>query len=380
MDPTLNADELRRYSRHLVMPEVGREGQERLKSARVLVVGAGGLGSPAAMYLAAAGVGKLGLVEFDRVEESNLQRQVLYGQSDIGSSKIGVAQARLREINPLIEIVAHELKIDSSNAMELVGRYDLVVDGSDNFPTRYLVNDACVLGGIPDVYGSIFRFEGHLAVFDGKQGPCYRCLFPEPPPPGLVPSCAEGGVLGILPGVIGSLQASETIKLLLGIGESLIGRLMIFDALGPRFRELRLKKSPDCPVCSENPTLTELIDYEAFCGTAPEPRPLDDINISVVELARLQDEGRGPKLLDVRTPREWQICRLQGAELLPLQELPGRWQELDPNQEIVVYCHHGHRSARAVDFLRRAGLERVRNLTGGIDAWSREIDPAVPLY
>lgn len=380
MDSILSPDEVRRYSRHLVMPEVGKEGQEGLKSARVLVVGAGGLGSPAAMYLAAAGVGKLGLVEFDRVEESNLQRQVLYGQSDIGSSKIAVAQARLREINPLIEIVDHELKIDSSNAMELVRGYDLVIDGSDNFPTRYLINDACVLSGKPDVYGSIFRFEGHLSVFWGSRGPCYRCLFPEPPPPGLVPSCAEGGVLGVLPGVIGSLQASEAIKLILDLGESLIGRLMIFDALGPVFRELRLKKNPQCPVCSENPTITQLIDYEAFCGAQSEAPTPDPINVSVAELAELQAQGRGPKLLDVRTPREWQVCRLEGAELLPLQQLPQRWQEIDPDSEIVVYCHHGHRSARAVEFLRRAGLTRVRNLTGGIDAWSREIDPAVPLY
>lgn len=380
MDPSLSPDEIRRYSRHLVMPEVGQEGQRRLKAARVLVVGAGGLGSPAAMYLAAAGIGQLGLVEFDRVEESNLQRQVLYGQSDIGRSKIEVARTRLQEVNPLIEIVPHEIKIEAGNALDLMRGYDLVIDGSDNFPTRYLINDAAVLTGIPDVYGSIFRFEGHLSVFDGRNGPCYRCLFPEPPPPGLVPSCAEGGVLGVLPGVIGSLQANEAIKLLLQVGEPLIGRLVVFDALALSFRELRLKKNPECPVCSEHPSLTELIDYEAFCGTAPEPPPVDAINITVGELAGLQAEGRSPGLLDVRTPREWEICRLEGADLLPLQELPRRWQEIDPEQETVVYCHHGHRSARAVDFLRRAGLTRVRNLTGGIDAWSREIDPAVPLY
>jgi molybdopterin/thiamine biosynthesis adenylyltransferase/rhodanese-related sulfurtransferase len=380
MESMLKPDEIRRYSRHLVMPEVGREGQERLKAARVLVVGAGGLGSPAAMYLAAAGVGKLGLVEFDRVEESNLQRQVLYGQADIGRPKIEVAEWRLQQVNPLIEIHSHEVKLDSSNAMGLLEGYDLVVDGSDNFPTRYLINDACVLAGKPDVYGSIFRFEGHLSVFWGKQGPCYRCLFPEPPPPGLVPSCAEGGVLGVLPGVIGSLQASEALKLILQVGEALVGRLVVFDALGPSFRELRLKKDPDCPVCSARPTVTELIDYQAFCGAPTEPPPIDDINISVTELARLQGEGQGPQLLDVRTPREWEVARLAGAQLLPLQQLPQRWQEIDPASEVVVYCHHGHRSARAVDFLRRAGLRRVRNLTGGIDAWSREVDPAVPLY
>ena len=380
MESTLSRDEIRRYSRHLVMPEVGREGQERLQTARAVVIGAGGLGSPVAMYLAAAGVGKLGVVEFDRVEESNLQRQVLFGQSDIGRPKIEVASERLRQINPLIEISSHATKIDAANAMDLVAGYDLVIDGSDNFPTRYLINDVCVLTGKPDVYGSIFRFEGQISVFWGARGPCYRCLFPEPPPPGLVPSCAEGGVLGVLPGIIGSLQANEAIKLILGIGETLVGRLLIFDALSLRFREMRLKKSPDCPICSAAPKLTELIDYEAFCGidqTASEP---DEINISVTQLRRRQEQGHRPLLLDVRTPREWQICRLDGAKLLPLNELTARWQELDPEQEMIVYCHHGHRSARAVDFLRRAGLPKVRNLTGGIDAWSKEVDPSVPLY
>jgi len=380
MDPTLTQDEIRRYSRHLVMPEVGREGQERLKAARALVVGAGGLGSPVAMYLAAAGIGKLGLVEFDRVEESNLQRQVLFGQSDIGRPKIEVALERLREINPLIEIATHQSRIDSANAMTLLADYDLVVDGSDNFPTRYLVNDACVLAGIPDVYGSIFRFEGQVSIFWGARGPCYRCLFPEPPPPGLVPSCAEGGVLGVLPGIIGSLQANEVIKLVLGVGDPLVGRLVIFDALSLRFRELRLKKSLQCPVCSAQATLTELIDYEAFCGSDQAESLPDEVNISVSQLQRRQQQGRRPLLVDVRTQREWEICRLQGAQLLPLAELANRWQELDSEREIVVYCHHGHRSARAVDFLRRVGLERARNLTGGIDAWSQEIDPSVPLY
>lgn len=380
MNPDLTSDEVRRYSRHLVMPEVGREGQERLKAARVLVVGAGGLGSPVAMYLAAAGTGKLGVAEFDRVEESNLQRQVLFGQSDIGRPKVEVAAERLREINPLIEIITHPSRLDSTNALSVLADYDLVVDGSDNFPTRYLVNDACVLSGLPTVYGSIFRFEGQVSVFWGAKGPCYRCLFPEPPPPGLVPSCAEGGVLGVLPGIIGSLQANEALKMLLGLGDPLIGRLLIFDALAVRFRELRLKKNPACPVCSAQPTVTELMDYEAFCGLEQaEPQP-DEVNLTVSQLERLQQQGRRPLLLDVRTPREWQICRLEGAELIPLHELGDRWMELDATQEIVVYCHHGHRSARAVDFLRRVGLERVKNLTGGIDAWSREIDPEVPIY
>lgn len=380
MNDALSQDEVRRYGRHLVMPEVGLEGQEKLKAARILVVGAGGLGSPVAMYLAAAGCGRLGLVEFDQVEESNLQRQILFGQSDIGRRKIEVAAVRLREINPLIEVVEHPLRLESSNAMELLAQYDLVVDGSDNFPTRYLVNDACVLNGKPYVYGSIFRFEGQMSLFWGARGPCYRCLFPEPPPPGLVPSCAEGGVLGVLPGIIGSLQAAEAIKSILGIGESLLGRLVVFDALAMSFRELRLKKNPQCPVCSESPSIQKLIDYEAFCGVAQIEPESDEINITVSQLQRWRQQGGDPLLLDVRTQREWDYCRLEGAQLLPLQELTQRWQELDPGREIVVYCHHGHRSARAVDFLRRAGLEKTQNLSGGIDAWSKEIDSSVPLY
>jgi molybdopterin/thiamine biosynthesis adenylyltransferase/rhodanese-related sulfurtransferase len=380
MGSTLNQDDIRRYSRHLVMPEVGHEGQEKLKAARVLVVGAGGLGSPVAMYLAAAGVGKLGLVDFDRVEESNLQRQILYGQSDVGRPKLEVASARLQEINPLIEIETHPSRIESSNAMSLLGQYDLVVDGSDNFPTRYLVNDACVLAGKPNVYGSIFRFEGQISVFWGARGPCYRCLFPEPPPPGLVPSCAEGGVLGVLPGIVGSLQANEAIKLILGVGDPLVGRLVILDALSVQFREMRLKKSADCPVCSAQPTVTELIDYEVFCGLKQVESEADEINVTVSQLQDRKRQGRDPLMLDVRTPREWEVCRLEGAQLIPLHELGHRWQEIPTDREIVVYCHHGHRSARAVDFLRRVGLEQVRNLTGGIDAWSREIDPSVPIY
>jgi adenylyltransferase/sulfurtransferase len=378
-DP-LSPAELRRYGRHLVIPEVGVEGQERLKASRVLLVGAGGLGSPLALYLAAAGVGRLGLVDFDTVGESNLQRQVLYGESDLGRLKLDVAIEKLQQVNPHIRVEPHAVRLDSSNALEVMAGYQVVVDGSDNFPTRYLVNDACVLTGKPYVYGSIFRFEGQVAVFWGTEGPCYRCLFPEPPPPGLVPSCAEGGVLGILPGVIGTLQANETVKLLLGIGEPMIGRLLLFDALKMRFRELRLNKDPACPVCSASPTLTELIDYERFCGvTAEEERPAAAVDLEVEELAELQRQGRELTLLDVRTPQEHAICRLAGSELIPIQVLAQRWQELDPGAEIVVYCHTGVRSAHATAFLRSHGLE-ARNLVGGISAWSLRVDPSVPRY
>jgi len=376
----LTEREIRRYDRHLIIPEVGVRGQNRLKEARVLVVGAGGLGSPVSMYLAAVGVGKLGLVEFDEVDESNLQRQILYGESDIGKPKLEVALGRLREINPLIELVPHAERIDSSNAMALLEGYDIVVDGSDNFPTRYLVNDACVLAGKPDVYGSIFRFEGQSSVFWGARGPCYRCLFPAPPPPGLVPSCAEGGVLGILPAIIGSLQANEVVKLILEVGEPLIGRLVLFDALQTRFREVRLKKNPECPVCSENPTLTELIDYERFCGLAPDEPPTETVNVTPEKLESWLQEGRELQLLDVRTPAEHQTCRLDDSLLIPVQVLPRRFEELDRDAEIVVYCHHGHRSAHAVDFLRRMGFGNTFNLAGGIDAWSKRVDPSVPLY
>ncbi len=376
----LTEREIRRYDRHLIIPEVGVRGQNRLKEARVLVVGAGGLGSPVSMYLAAVGVGKLGLVEFDEVDESNLQRQILYGESDIGKPKLDVALGRLREINPLIELVPHAERIDSSNAMALLEGYDIVVDGSDNFPTRYLVNDACVLAGKPDVYGSIFRFEGQSSVFWGARGPCYRCLFPAPPPPGLVPSCAEGGVLGILPAIIGSLQANEVVKLILEVGEPLIGRLVLFDALQVKFREVKLEKSPECPVCSENPTLTELIDYERFCGLAPESPQTDTVNVTPEKLESWLQEGRELQLLDVRTLAEHQTCRLDDSVLIPVQVLPRRFEELDRDAEIVVYCHHGHRSAHAVDFLRRMGFANTFNLAGGIDAWSKRVDPSVPLY
>jgi len=372
--------ELRRYSRHLVMPEVGREGQQRLKAARVLVVGAGGLGSPVALYLAAAGVGTLGLVDFDRVDESNLQRQVLFGQSDVGRPKLEAAAERLHEVNPLIEIRQHPVRLDSTNAPEIVGFYDLVIDGSDNFPTRYLVNDACVLAGKPDVFGSIFRFEGQVAVFWGDRGPCYRCLFPEPPPPGLVPSCAEGGVLGVLPGIIGSLQASEAIKLILGVGKPAIGRLLVFDALEMEFRQLQLSKSDDCPACGPEPSQTGLIDYEQFCGITPAVGEPAAFEISVGELKGWLEEGRQCVILDVRTPREYEIGRIDGAKLVPLHELPHRLEELDPAVDLVVHCHHGPRSSQAVMFLRGNGFDRARNLTGGIDAWSQIVDPSVPRY
>jgi len=378
--------ELRRYSRHLVMPEVGKAGQERLKAAKVLLVGAGGLGSPASLYLAAAGVGRLGLVDFDVVEESNLQRQILYGQSDIGRPKLAAASDRLAEANPLIEIVAHQEKLTSNNALRLLEGYDLVIDGSDNFPTRYLVNDACVLAGKPDVYGSIFRFEGQVTVFWGTVGPCYRCLFPQPPPPGLVPSCAQGGVLGVLPGIIGCLQANEAIKLILGVGETLVGRLSLFDALAMEFRELTLEKNDDCPVCSPEPAQTKLIDYQELCGLAAAGDEVEDdfqmpnFEMTVDELKQWRDQGKRHVLVDVRTPPEYQIARIDGSVLVPLNELQQRLDELDPEVDLVVHCHHGPRSSQAVTFLRGNGFTRARNLTGGINAWSLEIAPDVPRY
>jgi len=382
--PELEPAELRRYSRHLVLPEVGIDGQRRLKAARVLVVGAGGLGSPLGLYLAAAGVGTLGLVDFDRVDVSNLHRQVLFGDPDVGRPKVEAAVERLRGINPHIELVPHAIRLDASNALELFAGYDLVVDGSDNFPTRYLVNDACVLAGKPDVYGSVFRFEGQVSVFRGAEGPCYRCLFPEPPPPGLVPSCAEGGVLGVLPGIVGALQANEAIKLVLGAGEPLVGRLVLFDALRLRFRELALRKDPECPVCSAEPTLTELIDYEAFCGVggdrggdaaAAEP----GFDVTPEEVAAWRAEGRPFTLLDVRTAEERAIAAIEGARAIPLQELPDRLGELDAADRVVVHCHHGPRSTRAATLLRDRGYA-AHNMAGGIDAWSERVDPSVPRY
>ncbi|HSS75431.1 MAG TPA: molybdopterin-synthase adenylyltransferase MoeB [Thermoanaerobaculia bacterium] len=379
--PQLSPAEIRHYSRHLIMPEVGTAGQRKLKAAKVLTIGAGGLGSPLGLYLAAAGVGTLGMVDFDVVDESNLHRQVLFGRSSVGRPKIQAATDRLRDLNPHIKIVPHEVRLDSSNALELFRDYDIVVDGTDNFPTRYLVNDACVLLGKPTVYGSIFRFEGQVSIFWGAQGPCYRCLFPEPPPPGLVPSCAEGGVLGVLPGIIGSLQANEVIKLVVGAGDPLIGRLVLFDALKMKFRELKLRKDPSCPVCSDHPTQTGLIDYEQFCGIDPHAERVEEaFEISAPQLKAWQDEGRPLTVLDVRNPQEWDICRIEGSTLIPLPELQDRLGELDPASTIVTLCHSGMRSARAVNFLRQMGYTRAINLAGGIHAWSLQVDPSVPQY
>ncbi len=375
-------EEMLRYSRHFMLPEVGEEGQRKLKNAAALVVGAGGLGSPAAMYLAAAGVGRLGLVDFDEVDLSNLQRQVLYSTSDVGKSKLEIARERLRGINPEIEIEAHPTRLTSANALEILREYDVVVDGSDNFPTRYLVNDACALLGKPNVYGSIFRFEGQVSVFDAKRGPCYRCLYPEPPPPEAVPNCAEGGVLGVLPGIIGSLQTLEVLKLILGKGDPLIGRLLLFEGLKFRFDEFRLSKNPVCPLCGEHPVIHELIDYEAFCGVAaPAGEPGDgSFDITPEELKRRIELGADIFLLDVREPLEYRFCRLEGSCLVPLNDLPGRIKELDPSRETVVYCHHGIRSAWAVEFLRQAGFEKVKNLAGGIEAWAQQVDRDMPRY
>ncbi len=384
----LTHDEIRRYGRHLTLPQVGIEGQKRLKSSRVLLVGAGGLGSPLGLYLAAAGVGTLGLVDDDRVDESNLQRQVLYGTSDLGRPKVEAAAERLRDVNPFIVLERHGERLTAANAGELVEGYDVVVDGSDNFPTRYLVNDACVLAGKPNVWGAILRFEGQLSVFWSERGPCYRCLFPQPPPPGMVPSCAEGGVLGVLPGIVGSLQANETLKLLLGCGESMIGRLLLFDALRLSFREMKLKKSRDCPICSAEPTLTTLVEYST-CETAAAGHEEEDavsgdgeipFEIQVEDLKAWLDEGREVSMLDVREPYEYEICHIQGSRLLPMGEIAERWSELPDDQPVVALCHHGPRSGRVVAFLRHQGLNQATNLAGGIDAWSLRIDPSVPRY
>jgi sulfur-carrier protein adenylyltransferase/sulfurtransferase len=376
-------EEIQRYSRHLIMPEVGMEGQARLKKASVLMIGAGGLGAPLSMYLAAAGVGRLGIVDFDVVDFSNLQRQVTYSVADVGRPKLEAATERLAGINPHIRIDGYETRFSSENALELVRDYDVIVDGTDNFPTRYLVNDACVLSGKPNVYGSIFRFEGQVSVFDARRGPCYRCLYPEPPPPGLVPSCAEGGVLGVLPGIVGSLQALEVIKLLLGKGDSLIGRLLVFDALQMKFRELRQRKDPDCPICGENPRIRDLVDYEEFCGV-PKQRAQDTASgvptITVEELKRLFDENSHVFVLDVREPHEWDIVHIEGATLIPLGRLPHEVHRLDSTRDIVVQCRSGARSASATEFLLGAGFTRVRNLEGGILAWADRIDPSLPKY
>ena len=378
----LSKEEIQRYSRHLIMPEVGLEGQLKLKRARVLMIGTGGLGAPLGLYLAAAGVGHLGLVDFDVVDSSNLQRQVTFTTADVGKYKSEAAKARLSALNPMIEITAYETRLTSENALELFRDYDIIVDGTDNFPTRFLVNDACLLLGKPNVYGSIFRFEGQATVFGYPGGPCYRCLYPEPPPPGLVPSCAEGGVLGVLPGIIGSIQAMETIKLILGTGDSLVGRLLLFDALTMRFRELKLKRNPDCPLCGLHRTLTKLIDYEEFCGIRGEEAPAmtDGIpEITPKELKARIDRGDNLFILDVREPHEYQICNLKG-KLIPLGELPRRVAELDSSQEMVVHCRSGKRSADAIHFLQTAGFKKLWNLKGGVLAWSDEVDPSMPKY
>ncbi len=378
---SLGNDEVLRYSRHLIMPEVGMEGQLKLKAAKVLTIGAGGLGSPLAMYLAAAGVGTLGVVDFDVVDFTNLQRQIIHGTSDVGRKKLDSAAETLKEINPFVEVRKFETRLGSDNALELFRQFDIVVDGTDNFPTRYLVNDACVLTGKPNVYGSIFRFEGQASVLATPQGPCYRCWYPEPPPPGLVPSCAEGGVLGILPGLVGVIQATETVKLILGKGDSLIGRVLLVDALGMKFRELKLKKNPECPICGPHRTITQLIDYQQFCGIRGEETPVTTTvpEMTVEELKRRLDAKEDLFVLDVREPHEYQICNLNGY-LLPLGDLPQRVHELDSSREIVAHCRSGVRSAKAVDFLRQAGFRKVHNLKGGILAWADKIDPSMPKY
>ena len=378
---SLSNDEVLRYSRHLIMPEVGMEGQLKLKAAKVLCIGAGGLGSPLALYLAAAGVGTLGVVDFDVVDYTNLQRQVIHTTADVGRKKLESAAEKVKAINPFIQLRPFETRLTSENALDLFRDFDIIVDGTDNFPTRYLVNDACVLTGKPNVYGSIFRFEGQVSVFATQDGPCYRCLYPEPPPPGLVPSCAEGGVLGILPGLVGIMQATEAIKLILGKGEPLIGRLLLVDALGMRFRELKLRKNPECPACGKHPTVTKLIDYNEFCGIRGEEKPVaaNVPEIQPEELKERLDAGDDIFILDVREPHEYQICNLQGY-LIPLGELPNRAHELDSSREIVAHCRSGVRSAKAVSFLQQAGFRKVKNLAGGILAWSDKVDPKVPKY
>jgi adenylyltransferase/sulfurtransferase len=384
--PELSGDEIKRYSRHLIMPEVGVDGQKRLKAAKVLCIGAGGLGSPAAMYLAAAGIGTIGIVDFDVVDFSNLQRQIIHGTPDVGRPKLQSAKDRLGALNPNVHIETYDEALSSANALRLFAPYDVILDGTDNFPTRYLVNDACVLSGKPNAYGSIFRFEGQASVFATKEGPCYRCLYPEPPPPGLVPSCAEGGVFGVLPGIIGVIQATETIKLVLGAGEALIGRFLIYDALRMRFRELRLRKDADCPVCGTHPTVTKLIDYEQFCGVAPHqvaaaaPAPTSADALTSRELKAELDRGDTIQIIDVREPQEYQINRIPGSVLIPLGELPKRYVELDPHANLVMQCKSGMRSAKAQDFLRSKGFTRVRNLTGGILGWIDQVDPTQPKY
>ncbi len=380
---SLSREEILRYSRHLIMPEVGMEGQLKLKQAKVLLVGAGGLGAPLGLYLAAAGIGRIGMVDFDVVDFTNLQRQVIHGTKDVGRKKLDSAFDTMRDINPYVQLDRYETALTSENAFEIFKDYDYVVDGTDNFPTRYLVNDACVLLNKPNVYGSIFRFEGQATVFAYEGGPCYRCLYPEPPPPGLVPSCAEGGVLGILPGIIGLVQATETVKLILGIGQTLVGRLMLYDALGMKFRELKLRKNPECPICGDHRTITKLIDYQEFCGIPNHPpveAPAVTGEIDVTEVKAKQDRGDQFVLVDVREPHEYQIARIPGSVLIPLGELPKRLNELNPQDEIVMHCKMGGRSAKAVDLLKQNGFTKVINVKGGITAWSDKVDPSVPKY
>jgi sulfur-carrier protein adenylyltransferase/sulfurtransferase len=378
----LSREEIARYSRHLIIPDLAMDGQKRLRSASVLLIGAGGLGSPNAMYLAAAGVGHLGLIDFDVVDASNLQRQVIHGTSDIGRSKLESARDKIAEINPGVRVTLHNTRLTSENARELIRGYDLVVDGSDNFPTRYLVNDACVLEGKPYVWGSIYRFDGQASVFWAEHGPCYRCLYPEPPPPGMVPSCAEGGVLGVLCATVGSIQANEAVKLITGMGEPLVGRLVIYDALELSFKDIRVRKDPDCAVCGEHPTVTELIDYEDFCGVVSDEaeRAAAGATMTPAELKAILDDGRRIKLVDVREPAEWQINRLPGAELIPLGELPDRLSELPQTEPIIVYCRVGGRSAEALALLRQSGFSTARHLGGGINAYARTVDPSIPTY
>ena len=384
---SLSKEEILRYSRHLIMPEVGMEGQLKLKQASVLLIGAGGLGAPLGLYLAAAGIGRIGMVDFDVVDFTNLQRQVIHGTKDVGRPKLDSAFDSMRDINPFVRLERHEVPITSENAFEILKNYDIIVDGTDNFPTRYLINDACVLLKKPNVYGSIFRFEGQATIFATEGGPCYRCLYPEPPPPGLVPSCAEGGVLGILPGLIGLVQATETVKLILGIGTPLIGRLMLYDALGMKFRELKLRRNPECPICGDHRTITELIDYHQFCGIpqqTPQEAPVtgqtDPTVIEPTEVKAKLDRSDDFVLIDVREPHEYQIAKIPGAKLIPLGELPKHLGELNPNDEFVMHCKMGGRSAKACDLLRQNGFTKVRNMTGGITRWSDTVDPSVPKY
>ena len=387
-DVTLSHDEIRRYSRHLIMPEVGVQGQRKLKAASVLLIGTGGLGSPLALYLAAAGIGRIGLVDYDVVDETNLQRQVIHYSSDIGRSKLDSAAGKMSDLNPYLLIDKHNTPLTSENALELLADYDVIIDGTDNFPTRYLVNDACVLLGKPNVYGSIFRFDGQLTVFDAKQGPCYRCMFPEPPPPGLVPSCAEGGVLGILPGTIGTLQATEAIKLILGIGEPMIGRMLLYDALNMSFDMIKIRKNPKCPVCGEHPTLTKLIDYEQFCGVPAHDRSEYKVKsaeggvqtITVLDLKAQIDAGNEPLILDVRDPHEWEISAIDGSLRIPKSQVIARAAEIPRDREVVVHCKTGIRSRDAILMLQNLGFTNLVNLKGGINAWATEVDPRLPTY